>query len=76
MPFFKKSIEGTRVLQVRASLAFIFSLSMIVGFFMDKIPQEAFTSIAVMSISWYFSKRSESDNDKPDKNEGNKNEQI
>lgn len=59
MPLFKvKSVEGERsVFQVRAAVALLFTVAIIVGFFMDEIKEESFMSVALMSITWYFSKR-------------------
>lgn len=61
MPLFlKKSSqdsEGYQV-QVRATLAILFSVAVIWGFFQGLVSQDAFLSIAIMAISWYFSKRS------------------
>jgi len=55
MPFVDKNTR----MQVRATLAFLFAISVIAGFFYDKISAEVFTPIALLSISWYYEKRRE-----------------
>lgn len=66
MPFFIKSTsDNKRELQVRATLAVLFGIATIVGFFMNLIPQDAFMPIAIMSISYYFAKRNTEDENKP-----------
>jgi hypothetical protein len=72
MPFIEKqSINGqvTSVLQVRATLATIFALAIVGGFFFDKISQDSFLPIAVMCIGWFFGKQS--GGNKPTNNENN-----
>jgi len=71
MPFMTKlDSSGSRIkdsfatkLQVRAILAFMFSLGLIIGFFMGLIGPEDYKEIAMIAIVWYFSKRQTEDND-------------
>ena len=60
MPFIK-SVEGRNEIQVRACLAAVFAISIIIGFFLDKVPVDSFMGLAVMSITYYFAKRGDED---------------
>ena len=62
MPFFKTS--SITSLEVRATLALMFAIGLTVGFFINLVPVEAYSAIAGMAISWYFSKRSSEENGK------------
>ena len=68
MPFFTKSVYSDKLqLNVRASLAFMFAIAIVVGFFMSLIPYDGFMALASMSISWYYATRNVQDGngDKP-----------
>ena len=66
MPFFTKSVgDNKKELQVRASLALLFGIATVVGFFMNLVSQDAFMSLSIMSISYYFAKRNTEDVTKP-----------
>lgn len=61
MPFIRTLRDSTnRVftrVQVRALLAFLFAISLTVGFFLNKIDPESYEKIAWVAIVWYFTKR-------------------
>ena len=68
MPFFTKSVNSEKLqLNVRASLAFMFAVAVIIGFFTSLIPYDGFMALASMAISWYFATRNVQDGngDKP-----------
>ncbi len=65
MPFVKTLSSGKREVQVRAFLATIFAVALVVGFFMKLVTQDAFLGIATMCITYYFSKRNIEDNKPP-----------
>jgi hypothetical protein len=41
--------------RVRAFLAMLFSVAIIIGFFMGKIESDVFLPVGVLAISWWFS---------------------
>lgn len=61
MPFTIKNLDGTRAVQVRSTLAILFAIAIITGFFLKIVTADSFMGIATMCISWYFAKRSEDD---------------
>jgi hypothetical protein len=64
MPFVQQKVingEVKSVLQVRSTLATLFCLALIGGFFFDKISQDSFLPIATMCIGWFFGKQSTDD---------------
>ena len=65
MPLITKIKQGTQdvlaKIQVRAFIAVSFSLGIIGGFFAGKVTEQTFTSIALVAITWYFTKRQSKD---------------
>lgn len=62
MPFMIKNVvTGATEVNVRATLAIIFTLAICVGFFMQLLTPDSFIGIAGVSVGWYFAKKSEDD---------------
>ena len=58
MPFITKISTGETKLHVRAILAFMFACGLIAGFFYGLITPADYKEVAMITIVWYFSKRS------------------
>lgn len=57
MPFVSSAKNGSTKLHVRAVLAFMFACGLIAGFFYGLIGPEDYKEVAMITIVWYFSKR-------------------
>lgn len=58
MPFVIFNKEQNRSeIHVRAVIATLFALGVVIGFFCGKISAEVFTTFASVAVTWYFSKR-------------------
>ena len=44
---------------VRAVISLIFALGITIGFFLDKLPPEAFIGLAGVAIAWWYRSRDE-----------------
>jgi hypothetical protein len=64
MPFMATKENGKKELQVRATLAFIFTIGATAGFFMKLITPESYMTLVTMAVSFYFAKRGEKDDTK------------
>jgi hypothetical protein len=65
MPIIKTTLDGKREIQVRATLAILFSVAIIVGFFSKLVNADQFLPIVSMAITWYFAKRDSEESKKP-----------
>lgn len=64
MPFITKiNGSGPTRLHVRAILAFMFSCGLIAGFFYGLITPNDYKEVAMITIVWYFSKRTAQEDD-------------
>ena len=66
MPFIKTTSDGKKEVQVRSTIAILFTFAIIAGFFLDKVNADQFMGIVTMAISWYFAKANSSDTKKGD----------
>jgi hypothetical protein len=60
MPFISAKSEKRRGLSrihVRATLAFVFAVGVTVGFFTDRVSEEAYLALTSMAMSFYFATR-------------------